>query len=413
MSILYNISIYLYLFLIRLVALFNPKAKLWLQGREDIFKKIAKNIRQGDRIAWFHCASLGEFEQGRTLIEKFKKQNSEYKILLTFFSPSGYEIRKDWETADYILYLPIDTPKNATRFIELTRPEIVFFVKYEYWYNYIRTLNKQKIPIFIVSAIFRPEQHFFKWYGLWFRNQLKRVSWFFVQNEVSQKLLNTIGISRCSISGDTRFDRVLEIANIKNPFPLIEKFSAGKNVVVAGSTWPQDEVLILDLINSQEDNFKFIIAPHEINPDRIRGFINKCNRKAIRYSEAKEESVNTVDVLIIDSIGILSFLYRYAKFAYIGGGFGKGIHNILEAVTYGLPVIFGPGYTTFQEANDLVKLQGAFSIKNREDLFGIFDKLQNDELFYQNGVSVCTQYIQEKAGATAIILSKISNQTKK
>lgn len=413
MATLYNISIYLYNFLIRLAAPFNPKAKLWITGRQDIFIKIKKNIRPDDKIVWFHCASLGEFEQGRPLIEKFKDQNPAYKILLTFFSPSGYEIRKTWKTADYIFYLPIDTKKNASRFIDIIRPEMVFFVKYEYWYNYIRKLDKQRIPIFVVSAIFRPQQHFFKWYGRWFRNQLDRVTWFFVQNEVSKDLLNSIGIDQCNISGDTRFDRVLEIAENKKSFPLIEKFAEGSNLIVAGSTWPQDETMILNLINNPENPFKFIMAPHEINQERIQEFIKKCNQKTIKYSEAKEESIDKANVLIIDSIGLLAFLYRYAKIAYIGGGFGKGIHNVLEAVTFGKPVIFGSNFTAFQEANDLIGLKGAFSISSDKEFLQIIEKLLNNELFYRNSVNVCTKYVQDKAGATAITLNKIAGLTKK
>ena len=386
---------------------------MWLLGRHDIFSEIKKNIRPDDKIVWFHCASLGEFEQGRPIIEKFKDQNPAYKILLTFFSPSGYEIRKTWEAADYIFYLPIDTKKNASRFIDLIRPEMAFFVKYEYWYNYIRTLDKHRIPIFVVSAIFRPQQHFFKWYGRWFRNQLDRVSWFFIQNEASKDLLNSIGIEQCTISGDTRFDRVLKIAENERSFPMIERFAEGSNLIVAGSTWPQDETMILNLINNPENNFKFIIAPHEINQERIHGFIKKCNQKTIKYSEAKEESIDKANVLIIDSIGLLAFLYRYAKIAYIGGGFGKGIHNILEAVTFGKPVIFGSNFTAFQEANDLIGLKGAFSISSEKEFLQIIEKLLNNELFYRNSVNVCTKYIQDKAGATTIILDKISDLTKK
>ena len=386
---------------------------MWLLGRHDIFSEIKKNIRPDDKIVWFHCASLGEFEQGRPIIEKFKDQNPAYKILLTFFSPSGYEIRKTWEAADYIFYLPIDTKKNASRFIDLIRPEMAFFVKYEYWYNYIRTLDKHRIPIFVVSAIFRPQQHFFKWYGRWFRNQLDRVSWFFIQNEASKDLLNSIGIEQCTISGDTRFDRVLKIAENERSFPMIERFAEGSNLIVAGSTWPQDETMILNLINNPENNFKFIIAPHEINQEIIHGFIKKCNQKIIKYSEAKEESIDKANVLIIDSIGLLAFLYRYAKIAYIGGGFGKGIHNILEAVTFGKPVIFGSNFTAFQEANDLIGLKGAFSISSEKEFLQIIEKLLNNELFYRNSVNVCTKYIQDKAGATTIILDKISDLTKK
>jgi len=407
-GLLYNISIHLLNLLIRIAALFNPKARLWVKGRKGLLGEIKKKISSDANIAWFHCASLGEFEQGRPLIEKFKEMYPDYSILLTFFSPSGFEIRKNYDKADFVFYLPVDTHRNALQFIKYIQPRVAFFVKYEYWYNYISIMHRYNIPIFIVSAIFRTGQPFFRWYGTWFRKQLGKITFFFTQNEISQKLLHSISITKCLISGDTRFDRVAQIAVQKRSFPIIEKFVDKKSTLVAGSTWPTDDEVLSTVIGHSDYNLKYIIAPHEINHDKIDLLIKKNKLKGIKYSDADEDTIHKYDILFIDSIGMLAFLYRYADIAYIGGGFGKGIHNILEAVTFGKPVLFGPNYTKFQEAKDLISEQGAFSIKNEVELRNIIEKLFNDELFYQKCVDACNDYILRNLGATAKILKQVS-----
>jgi 3-deoxy-D-manno-octulosonic-acid transferase len=413
--ILYNISLYLYSIIIRIATLFNQKAKLWIRGREDIFLNVKSALNnsesQNSPLIWFHCASLGEFEQGRPLIEKIKSQHPEYKILLTFFSPSGYEVRKDYSGADYIFYLPLDTTYNAKKFIRLVNPKAVFFVKYEFWFNYLNELKQQNIPLYLVSGIFREDQLFFKSYGSWFRKQLNCFTYFFLQDEYSSKLLNSIGFKNNAVVGDTRFDRVDEIAKNVKLFPIIKQFKQDSNILIAGSTWEEDEKIISkNFKNSKSQilNFKLIIAPHEIDESHINSIVLKFNNfKIIRYSQANENNINGAQVLIIDNIGMLSSLYQYGNIAYIGGGFGKGIHNILEAATFGLPVIFGPNYQKFSEAKELIKLGGAFSINNDFDLNKTIESL-NDKIVRQVTANISKQYVQSRIGATDKILSAIS-----
>lgn len=408
MSYLYNITIHLYLLLIRVSGLFNDKARLWLKGRNNIIKRISEQINSKEDIVWFHAASLGEFEQGRPVIEAFRQKFPDYKILLTFFSPSGYEVRKDYKNADYIFYLPIDTKSNARKFVQTVNPKLVIFIKYEFWFNYLNELHKNNIPTFIISAIFRKEQHFFKWYGGWFRKKLKCINRFFVQNRESLELLNSIGINNVGVSGDTRFDRVFAIAQQAKKFPLIEKFINDKKVFLGGSTWQPDEELIEHLTNKFKDNLKFIIAPHEIDKERIKSVLTTFNKhKVLKYSEANEDNVQNADVLIIDGIGFLSGLYQYCDIAYIGGGFGKGIHNILEAVTFGKPVIFGPNYQKFAEAKDLVGLKGAFNISNERELLEITDSLIRNQTILRSSSLICKKYIENKRGATKVVLNFI------
>jgi 3-deoxy-D-manno-octulosonic-acid transferase len=366
-------------------------------------------------VAWFHCASLGEFEQVRPVIEAFRKAQPDWKIVLTFFSPSGYEIRKNYEEADYICYLPLDTPGNARKFIRLVKPSLVVFVKYEFWFRYLDELYREKIPVNVISAIFRPQQHFFKWYGGWARKQLKKVTGFFVQDEASAELLRAKGIGQVTVSGDTRFDRVDAIAQNAKPFPLVEKFAGSSPVFLAGSTWPADEALILELIEAHGDKMKFIIAPHEVKPERIKALKDVIqnskfkiqNDKVEVFSNLSEENAASCNILIIDSIGQLSHLYQYATIAYIGGGFGVGIHNILEAATFGKPVIFGPKYEKFREAVELIEAGGAFSVHNPEQLsHRTIELLGNNEL-YQKSSSICSDYVNQKKGATEIILSEL------
>lgn len=406
----YNIAIFTYYFLIKLASLFNPKAKLWIDGRKGIFDKMASQIKTGEDIAWFHAASLGEFEQGRPVMEAFRKKYPAYKILLTFFSPSGFEIRKNYEGADYIFYLPMDTPRQAKRFIRHANPKMVVFIKYEFWFNYIRILHGKGIPVFIVSAIFRKEQHFFKGYGGWFRNMLRKFSYFFVQNQESYDLLRSIGISSVVISGDTRFDRVQEIAGNKKSFPLIEQFVAGYRVLLAGSSWPPDEDILRRIPDNPE--LKIIIAPHEIHEDHIAAIENKLGKeKTLRYSKANEGNILQAKILIIDGMGFLSSLYQYCEVAYIGGGFGKAIHNILEAVTFGKPVIFGPAHEKFKEAVDLIKLGGAFAVNGEKEFIEIFDRLLQDHTFYRNASEICKGYVEENCGATKLIIDMLSDYT--
>lgn len=407
MQLLYNLSIYLYLMTIRFAALFNKKAAFWVNGRNGIWKKLEKSLKGKKKIAWFHAASLGEFEQGRPVIEAFKSKYTDYSILLTFFSPSGYEIRKNYTGVDSVFYLPMDTPGNAKQFISIVQPKIVVFIKYEFWFNYISLLHKNKIPVYIISAIFRPNQHFFKWYGGWFRKQLRSFEGFFVQDERSVKLLRSIGIDQVYQSGDTRFDRVAEIARQRKAFPLIEKFSKNHQVMLAGSTWPPDEKLIASFFQNSNPGIKLIIAPHEIGDERIQSLLLLfANYHPILFSEANEQSILDTNVLIVDGMGFLSSLYQYCHVAYIGGGFGKGIHNILEAVTFGKPVIFGPNYQKFAEARDLAGKGGAFPIDENNFTETIL-KLFNDPILYKKSSKSCLNYIDEKKGATSSIMKQI------
>ncbi|MCF8298819.1 MAG: 3-deoxy-D-manno-octulosonic acid transferase [Saprospiraceae bacterium] len=407
MKFLYNFGIQFYYIGILIVSIFNKKAAKWISGRKEIFIKIKSEIKNDEKIVWFHCASLGEFEQGRPVIELLKAKSPDYKILITFFSPSGYEIRKGYENADYVYYLPLDTPRNAKKFINIVKPEFAVFVKYEFWFNFISQLKKKNIPVFYVSAIFRPSQHFFKWYGGWFSKMLDKISYFFVQNTESQELLNSIGITNVEISGDTRFDRVFEIAKQKKSFPLIEKFKAESEIIIAGSTWPADEILIYDLLKQDFENIKFIIAPHQVDNAHVDSIIKNIGQKVLKYSEATTENVSDYKILIIDSIGILNNLYQYTKLAYIGGGFGVSIHNIQEPATFANPVVFGPEHTKFVEAKDLIKLGGAFCVHNSNELIETVKKLLSDSDFYLKSSNTCKNYIDEKRGATEIIVNKI------
>lgn len=418
MSFFYNISIHFYYLAILIASVFNKKAALWINGRKNIFKKLKSSISPDEKIVWFHAASLGEFEQGKPVLEVFKKKFPEYKILLTFFSPSGYEIRKNYKEADFVFYLPIDTFSNARKFIEIIKPTKVFFIKYEFWFNYLKVLKKAEIPVFFISSVFRKEQHFFKWYGVWFRKQLKLITYFFVQNEKSKTLLNNINLTNVIVSGDTRFDSVQNLAKESKEFPLIEKLKNKNSLFIAGSTWPPDEELIFNLINKKNKNLKFIIAPHETNEDRIYSICKLIKDKTIRFSELisgklKESEIKNAGILVIDSVGILKHLYKYAAITYIGGGFGVDIHNIQEPVTFGKPVIFGPKYHKFEEAVDLIKLGGAFSITNQEELINITEKLFSDKSYYIKCSDICINYIASKTGATERILEIINNKNLK
>ena len=394
MRLIYNISIWLYVVTIRIASLYNLKAKKWVKGRENIFSELEAVVKNQKNIVWFHCASLGEFEQGKPIIEAYKLNHPTHQILLTFFSASGFEIKKNTALANWVFYLPADTTSNAKKFINLVNPIKVVFIKYEFWFNYMYQLKKQNIPFYSVSTIFREGQVFFKYQ--WFAKQLKNVTHFFVQDEKSAELLNSIGFSNFTISGDTRFDSV--VANTKNPtkIALVELFSKNKKTIICGSTWAKDEMILIQYIkNHPEDNY--VIAPHEL--DNIFNLQKQSN--GLLYSNANEKNIFTTNVLIIDSIGLLSTIYQYGNLAYIGGGFGSGIHNILEAASFGLAVIFGPNYQKFNEAISLINKKGAISISNYEELSSAID------IFNTFDQSIALNYIKENSGATNKILGLI------
>jgi 3-deoxy-D-manno-octulosonic-acid transferase len=410
MKALYNLSIFLYSTVIRLAAPFNIKAGQISSGRSKVFEGIKTGIKNDRPIVWIHCASLGEFEQGRPVIEAIRKQYPNYQIFLTFFSPSGYEIRKNYELADYIFYLPADTKRNAQRIVELVNPELVFFVKYEFWYHYITELKKRKIPVYLFSAIFRENQLFFKnspW-GKWYRKILFSFEHFFVQDEQSVALLNKLGIKNVTKAGDTRFDRVADIARNGKSIKLVERFKGDSQLVVAGSTWKPDEELLVQYIEAHPET-KFIIAPHETKRGNIERLINRLKTPVICYTEATEESVMNKQVLVIDTIGILSSIYRYADLAYIGGGFGVGIHNTLEAAIFGMPVFFGPNYLKFHEATSMVRLGVAFPVSDYPSLEIKLSELLDNLNIRKRISEKCIDFTKQNLGATRIILNKVFN----
>jgi len=407
---LYNIFIYFYVLGIRAASLVNEKAKLWVRGRKDILQKIEEALtgnHDKEKIAWFHCASLGEFEQGRPVMEAFREAMPDHRIFLTFFSPSGYEIRKNYPGADHVFYLPADSPEMAAKFVKVLSPDIVFFIKYEYWYNYLAVLKQRGIPTYMVSAIFRSSQPFFRWYGSWFRKQLNNLSWFFVQDEDSESLLRKIDIQQVSVSGDTRFDRVNAIAGQKKPVEGMDEFCKDSLVMLAGSTWPEDEKILLPFILETKTKFKFIIAPHEVHKERIDGLMSQVGSGGLRFSQASDKNVREARVLVIDSIGLLASLYRYAFVSFVGGGFGVGIHNILEPAAFGVPVIFGPNYEQFREARELIREGGATSIKNEEDFRKVFGRMADVPGERDRASGICSAYVTSHKGATAHILKHL------
>ena len=401
---LYNIGVRLYFFAIYLASFINKKASLWINGRKNtLYAKYGKSV-------WFHFASLGEFEQGRPVLEYIRKTHPDKKIVVTFFSPSGYEIRKNTPLADAVYYLPLDTASNARNFINSIQPEIAIFTKYEYWYHFFNELDQRHVPLYIISGIFRPDQVFFKWYGRLHRKMLGFVTCFFVQDEASKQLLHDIGINNVKVSGDTRFDRVWANAQQPKELQVVNDFKNGHKLFIAGSTWPEDEKLVASLVLDYAD-WKFIFAPHEINKEKINTLINLLpDNSAIRYSQLNEEHLPLTNYqsLIIDNIGMLSSLYQYADIAYIGGGFGVGIHNTLEAAAFGLPVIFGPNYQRFKEARDLVAQQTGFSISNEPELKSTLAFLVEDNIRYKAICQQAKDYVKENTGATGVIIENIS-----
>jgi len=415
MKLLYNIFILLYLSSIKAASLFNGKAKQWVDGRKDILSRIKEEQLSDKQIIWVHCASLGEFEQARPVIEKLKATYPDHSIFLTFFSPSGYEIRKNYELADYIYYLPIDTRKNARQFINYVNPKLVVFIKYEFWFNYIDELYRNKIPQIFVSVIFRPSQHFFSAWGGWYARQLNKLTYIFVQNEESIELLDSIGIHHAQVSGDTRFDRVIQLPDDPTTFPIIENFKGSSRLLMAGSTWQPGEKILFDLLHKSEVDIKLVIAPHLINKEHITDLVSRFQdfnpvlySQVSEYEGSKQKSkMEQSKVMIIDSIGMLSQLYRYADIAYIGGGFGVGIHNLLEASTYGIPVLYGPNYKRFREAVELRDNRGGFPINNSDEFSEIFQMLMRDKHEYQKSASVARQYVINNAGATELVINKV------
>lgn len=389
--------------MICIASLFNRKARLWKEGRKNLFDKL-RSVAADDTI-WVHCASLGEFEQGRPLIEKIKEKYPRYKILLTFFSPSGYEIRKNYPLADAVTYLPLDTRRNAKRFISIVKPTKAYFIKYEFWYFFLKELKKNNIPVYLVSANFRENQIFFRWYGQWYKKILFLFTHIFVQHASSAELLKRHGIAHCSVSGDTRFDRVCEIAARAKEDTAIEVFKQNKSVLIAGSTWPEDEKLLVRLINECANPLRYIIAPHEIHPFHLDALQAALTKRSVRYSQAINQKKIDADVLIIDNIGMLSSLYRYGTIAYIGGGFGKGIHNILEAAVFGMPVLFGPRYHKFNEAIELAQEGGAFPVDNYAELTSRVNLLITHPDQLARAGEIARHYVQKNKGATEKIIN--------
>lgn len=409
MLFLYNLLVIIAGFFLKIAAFFSPKMKLFVNGRKNVFAILKEKIKPEDKTIWFHSASLGEYEQGLPVIEKIKEKYPTYKIIVTFFSPSGYEVRKNNNIADVTIYLPLDTKSNAKQFLKLVHPELAFFIKYEFWLNYLEELKKQKTPVYLISGIFRDNQMFFKWYGGFYRKALKTFTYFFVQNEDSKNKIKSIGFHNVIVSGDTRFDRVNAILERDNSLSFIETFKNNHPLIVIGSSWTKDETLLTEYINQAPSSVKFIIAPHNIKPDQIESLKNAITKKTILFSEKEHKALAEYSVFIIDTIGLLTKIYSYGTIAYVGGGFGNpGIHNILEPATFGIPIVIGPNYSKFAEAIELVNLKGCIVISNREELKQTFDRLLSDENYLREKGEICGLYIQNNKGATNTIIKSIN-----
>ena len=442
---MYNIAIYIYLIGVAIGSLFNKKIKKMWRGEREAVDLLKEKVDPTAKYVWFHAASLGEFEQGRPLIEQLKATHPEYKILLTFFSPSGYEVRKNYEGADIVCYLPLDTIRNARRFLRAVHPVMAFFIKYEFWYNYLHILRHRGVPVYSVSSIFRPGQVFFKWYGRNYAKVLHCITHFFVQNEVSLQLLKGIGIDEATVVGDTRFDRVLQIKEQAKELPIVEAFkginskgsackeelsedackeelsedackeelsengSKGCKVFVAGSSWQPDEDIFIRFFNDHPD-WKLIIAPHVIGEDHLTYILDKLQMKAVRYTQATEQSAAEARCLIIDCFGLLSTIYRYGEIAYVGGGFGVGIHNVPEAAVWGVPVLFGPNNKRFQEAQDLLACKGSFEVTDYDSFNTIISRLISDDQFRHQCGEASANYVKSRSGATDIIMKSVEGK---
>ena len=406
---MYNLAIYLYLLGVAIYSLFNEKVRKMWRGERDAFRILREQVDPNARYVWFHAASLGEFEQGRPLMEQMKREHPDIKILLTFFSPSGYEVRKNYEGADIICYLPLDTITNARRFLRTVRPEMAFFIKYEFWYNYLHILKHRHVPVYSISSIFRDGQVFFRWYGRQYGKVLKCFTHFYVQNEKSKELLGKIGLTNVTITGDTRFDRVLQIKEQAKQLPIIKQFTKGQKVFIAGSSWQPDEEIFIKYFSEHRD-WKMVIAPHVIGEDHLQQ-IEKLleGRKVVRYSDVSENSkaLEDAEALIINCFGLLSSIYHYADVTYVGGGFGVGIHNTLEAAVWDVPVIFGPNNEKFQEAQGLKACEGGFEITNYEDFERLMNRFESDADYLKNAGQQAGNYVKQLSGATKRILSDV------
>jgi 3-deoxy-D-manno-octulosonic-acid transferase len=403
MRLLYNLGIRLFIVGLKIASLRNQKAKQWLKGRKGLLKKIKKEQALDEKVVWVHCASLGEFEQGRPLIEEIKRAFPEKKIMLTFFSPSGYEIQKNYPNADYIYYLPADTRRNARRFIKHCNPEVVFFIKYEYWFNYLSLLKKKKVPVYFVSAIFRKDQLFFKKRGGWYRKMLKFATHFFLQNEESAELLSSLKLYNYSVVGDTRFDRVAHVFENVKPIPQVEQFLGGQKAIIAGSSWKAEEALLMQYcrINSA---FKLIIVPHEVTKENIQRIKEMFDNRVVLYSEFSKTFAPDKNILIVDAYGLLTSLYQYGFIALIGGGFGVGIHNVLEPAAFGMPIIFGPNYHKFMEAVDMAQKHCAFPVNNIEEFNTLLNHFLKDPVVVKKLSDIAAGYVRSNVGATQKIL---------
>jgi 3-deoxy-D-manno-octulosonic-acid transferase len=410
MFLLYHFIVQLAAASVKILAVFSPKMKLFVEGRKTVFSTLSEKIQPGDKTIWFHAASLGEYEQGLPVMEKIKTQYPNHKIVLTFFSPSGYEVRKNNTVADVTVYLPLDSERNAKKFVQLAQPELVFFIKYEYWPNYLKILKQKGIKTYLISGIFREKQAFFNWYGCFYRKALETFDYFFVQNESSKILLQRLGYHNVKISGDTRFDRVVSILERDNRLDFIEAFKNNQTTIVIGSSWPKDESLLVNFINQCSNEVKFIIAPHNIKADQIANLKAQLSKLTVLFSEKDGKNLSDYQVFIIDTVGILTKIYSYADIAYVGGGFGQpGVHNILEPATFGVPIVIGPNYTHFAEATALVNMEGCVTITSQEQLNDAFDNLiMNADIRHEKG-HIAETFVQMNKGATAVILNHINN----
>ena len=407
MRTIYSFLVHVAWFHLKLIAYLKPKIKLFVEGRKNVFSILENSISDTDDVIWMHVASLGEYEQGLPIFQKLKINYPKHKLLLTFFSPSGYEIKKHTKAADIITYLPLDTISNTEKFIELAKPKLAIFIKYEIWPNYLNQLQKDNVPTFLVSALFSKKQIFFKWYGRFMRDSLKTFHHFFIQDENSLELLKTIGFTNATVSGDTRFDRVSEILERDNTLSFMTDFKQDKFSFVVGSSWPEDEKIIVDHINKSNYNVKYIIAPHNIKAEHIKNLKIDISKKTLLYSELDQKKSKDYDVLLIDTIGLLTKIYSYANVAYVGGGFKTGLHNTLEPAVFGIPIIIGPNYQGFKEAKDLVEKGGAITVKNKTEFSKAFEILINDKTMVEELGKINAQYVDSKTGATSKVINHL------
>lgn len=410
MNIIYNQLIKLYGFVVKVAASFNPKAKLWIEGRKDWQSKLREKVGPNDRVIWVHCSSLGEFEQGRPVMERIRQQYPLHKLVISFFSPSGYEVRKDYKESDYIFYLPLDTKSNAKKLVEILKPEVLILVKYEYWYNLLNELSKQNIPVVVISAVIKESNLFFKSWAIWFREIIATINYFFVQNKDSKNLLNAINIRSVTVAGDTRFDRVKEILKSNPKLDFVRKFKSNANLIVVGSSWPDDEKILVEFINKYlTDDWKVIFAPHNIIEKQILNLANSIEKKVAILSQEKEENLHHSQVLIVDKIGVLTQIYAYSDLSYVGGGFTKtGVHNTLEPAVFGVPIIFGPNYNNYFEAIDLVESTAAISFDEKEEFFNYIIALISNEEERQKRGKAAYEYVENKPNSTELILDYLN-----